>query len=95
MIEALLWKAYRYPLTQKYDLRKVLPLIYFFARITNFKRNSAETSFFARDSAKGATPRAENGVLDPCSLDLRLGGPRFLPQISPKHFKIRVLGPLG
>ena len=38
--------------------------------------------------------RAENGALDPWSLDLRLGRPRFLPQIAPKPFKIRVLGPL-
>ena len=36
--------------------------------------------------------RAENGALDPWSLDLRLGRPRFLPQITPKPFKIRVWG---
>ena len=34
--------------------------------------------------------RAENGALDPWSLDLRLGRPRCLPQIAPKPFKIRV-----
>ena len=38
--------------------------------------------------------RAENGALDPWSLDLRLGRPRFLPQIALKPFKIRILGPL-
>ena len=39
--------------------------------------------------------RAENGALDPWSLDLRLGHPRFLPQIAPKPFKIRVCGASG
>ena len=38
--------------------------------------------------------RAENGALDLWSLDLRLGRPRFLPQIAPKPIKTRVLGPL-
>ena len=36
--------------------------------------------------------RAENGVLDPWSLALRVGRPRFLPQIAPKPFKTRVFG---
>ena len=38
--------------------------------------------------------RAENGALDPWSLDLRLGCPTYLPQIAPKPFKTRVLWPL-
>ena len=36
--------------------------------------------------------RAEQGALDLWSLDLRLGRPRFLPQIAPKPFKIRGFG---
>ena len=46
---------------------------------------------------KCCSKRAENGALDPWSLDLRLGRPRFLHQITPKPFKMikmRVLGPL-
>ena len=40
------------------------------------------------------TSEDKNGALDPWSLDLCLGHPRFLPRIAPKPFKIRVLGPL-
>ena len=47
-------------------------------------------------SANGSVllQRAKNGVLDPLSLDLPLGRPRFLRQITRKPFKTRVLGPL-
>ena len=41
-------------------------------------------------SKVGFIRRAENGALDPWSLDLRMGHPRFLPQIASKPFKIRV-----
>ena len=50
--------------------------------------------FFFSETSVHQNQRAENGASDPLSLDLRLGRPRFLPQIAPKPFKIRVLGPL-
>ena len=43
---------------------------------------------------KPSVQRGKNVALDPSSLDLRLGHPRFLTQITPKLFKMRVLGPL-
>ena len=45
-------------------------------------------SFDTKKKTKEKTQRAENGALDPWSLDLRLGRPRFWPPIAAKLLKI-------
>ena len=82
-------------------LRFSLSFCAFLFSFPGFFEGSAERAillFFVSKERKNAIPqnqRAENGALDPWSLDLRLGRPRFLPQIAPKPFKIRGFGASG
>ena len=53
----------------------------------DLSRKKSETPRFGNPPSLASL---KNGALDPWSLDLRLGRPRFLPQIAPKPFRIRV-----